>query len=773
MKKGRISIMKKKLLSTFLTIIMAMQLIVVPAHAAGFSVDWSERSFGSFDFMTDDTNDWYYFELYKNGTVVDESPYSVWETEKGTMINYDFFSFSIYENGAGNYQVSISSAYIDDDGYIVPNNDAVRSSVLSYNPTYTATKVTNIAYDMESSTLSWTCNDSSISEFAIMYYLTYDNSDYETMFFDIADGSERSFYIDDFIWEDLKLTIDDWHEEGGYYDKKNAKVAAAIFAVPQDIDTCAASKSDYFTFPASLLDDGEMFEFTLPDITVEQGGTVDWGNIYELVPSEMRFGLVYASDIYEEYITKEPFISFTPHDLDYSKYMSMSFGNSILYCHEVDADYSISFPIPEDMQTGDYSLEMKLYIAQEKNAADVLPYKITVDKFTVTEGDAVPTEAPTTAPTAAPTATPTPEPTIEPTPVPTPDAKYLDTIKVAYDLKIMPDVYSYPKSNVTKGEFAKILTHLTGGDSRANSMASSNCYYTDVTQDLKGYVLYVDACGLLSPDSSAVFGVDSEMTYEQIIKALTSVTGYAEIAQSYGGWPTGYISVAARTGLLKNFSAMIGSKITYQELSVLIYNTLKSKLLEQTSWGYEPVYEESDYNVAQEYLGLGIFNGTPLVSPKASEGYVRLAGTYSTFDTPKGYSVMKTSYVLDNSVYDLYNKGVEAFLNSFGDVLSVLPYDNSLNKVTPLYVSSSGYDDGRGYAWASVEALKDCTVALIIASYNQSGSLASLKMDKRDLSAGQTASLQTHALDNLGNSIKTFIWDMDTFKEAYTNYTIE
>ena len=172
------------------------------------------------------------------------------------------------------------------------------------------------------------------------------------------------------------------------------------------------------------------------------------------------------------------------------------------------------------------------------------------------------------------------------------DGKYVDAAKLVYDLGLMKNVYENPKANITKGEFCEIIVKMLGAEEQALSLKDKTSYYDDVETgtDLNGYVRYVENMGLLNTAGSS-FGASTEMPYEQIIKVIVAMLGFEPYAQSYGGYPNGYLSVAARYKITNGLSIAIGGTVTREQMAVLVANAMESNTMEQTSWGYQPTYK--------------------------------------------------------------------------------------------------------------------------------------------------------------------------------------
>lgn len=76
-----------------------------------------------------------------------------------------------------------------------------------------------------------------------------------------------------------------------------------------------------------------------------------------------------------------------------------------------------------------------------------------------------------------------------------------------------------------------------------------------------------------------MFAPESHVTYAEAVKMLVCCLGYEERAAAVGGWPSGYISIAAEIGVTKNISFQADAATTRGDLAQLIYNALNTPIL--------------------------------------------------------------------------------------------------------------------------------------------------------------------------------------------------
>ena len=219
-----------------------------------------------------------------------------------------------------------------------------------------------------------------------------------------------------------------------------------------------------------------------------------------------------------------------------------------------------------------------------------------------------------------------------------------------------------PDNTVTRAE---IITRMLGL-SELNGITFNDTPFTDVP-DGHWAVSNISAAysmGIINGHGNNTFDPDGIVTYEQAVKMIVSALGYDRLAQLQGGYPMGYLLIAAQNDITVNVSAAYGEGAKRGLIAQLIYNSLEVDLMQITSYGDTNRREVlPGQNVLTEYLhlekGKGIVSGnsnTLLIGPSnLADDEVQIAGkTYKTGQTNAdellGYSV--TFYVESNDQLD-------------------------------------------------------------------------------------------------------------------------
>lgn len=207
---------------------------------------------------------------------------------------------------------------------------------------------------------------------------------------------------------------------------------------------------------------------------------------------------------------------------------------------------------------------------------------------------------------------------------------YYNAAKVCYDLGIMPKIYENYNQNVIGSEFNAVYKALTGYDGDAST--------------------------------------DSELTYSDIIVDLVDALGYAPAVAYKGGRPAGSFVIAAQQGLTKGVSLSKDSKVSYEQLAQIVYNSLETRLMKQISWGANPEYEITD-DTRLYQLGYSKYT----VNAEISGDNATVKGKVYNKANKKGIEADTQLTISDNDIKIYTDKGMKLYVKD-GNILSGIPY---------------------------------------------------------------------------------------------------
>ena len=227
-----------------------------------------------------------------------------------------------------------------------------------------------------------------------------------------------------------------------------------------------------------------------------------------------------------------------------------------------------------------------------------------------------------------------------------------------------------PEATITRAEMAKIVCETLG----YYGMGSDKTPFDDVEPKhwAAGYINTAAGLGIINGYGNGKFGPEDTVTYEQAVKMVVCALGYEPMADSKGGWPTGYTSVAAQIGLTKGMSSSARG-----DIAVLIYNALTTPVMEQTSYGSDARYEVLDGTGNKEYKTIltkrDIYVVTAVVGKVVDKDYIEI-------DFTRDFDIYEPTDILigDTDIADYTHQEVEIYM-AFDDstdeytALSVMP----------------------------------------------------------------------------------------------------
>lgn len=135
-----------------------------------------------------------------------------------------------------------------------------------------------------------------------------------------------------------------------------------------------------------------------------------------------------------------------------------------------------------------------------------------------------------------------------------------------------------PDGNITRAEMCAILCRALGLEAPGTFYYDS---FTDVPRDHWAY-LYIGLCKvskIVDGMGNDIFAPDSNVTFNQAVKMILSAMGYEIIAEANGGWPAGYVSIAAKYGILDGITEKTDSPATRATVAKLLDNALPAPVV--------------------------------------------------------------------------------------------------------------------------------------------------------------------------------------------------
>ncbi len=148
---------------------------------------------------------------------------------------------------------------------------------------------------------------------------------------------------------------------------------------------------------------------------------------------------------------------------------------------------------------------------------------------------------------------------------------------------------------IMRSELATVAVQMMG----FTNPGKGDSGFPDVPSEhwASGWIRLAKSNGLMLGDEQGNFMPDMNVTYEQVLKVLVYMLGYAPKAEMYGGYPNGYIQTATELGLTKNLPMKKGMALTRNETAIAVYNALHADYLYQVGFSNQ----EMTYVTGDEY----------------------------------------------------------------------------------------------------------------------------------------------------------------------------
>lgn len=207
------------------------------------------------------------------------------------------------------------------------------------------------------------------------------------------------------------------------------------------------------------------------------------------------------------------------------------------------------------------------------------------------------------------------------------------------------DIYSFAdrayNETVTRAEFASMIADLMAMDENASENAPA---FGDVTDDTMyaGAIRTLASCGLLNGKGDGNFCPDEGITYFQAIKVIVSALGYGDIAESKGGYSTGYVKCALDIGLIKNSPDDWNAPITFDIAAQLMLQAMETEVLEILSVSEDKII----YDLNSDKLLMNVYHDIYLAEDRMTDNGISAINGKSNLGSGK---VKIGSLVLDGA----------------------------------------------------------------------------------------------------------------------------
>jgi hypothetical protein len=158
-----------------------------------------------------------------------------------------------------------------------------------------------------------------------------------------------------------------------------------------------------------------------------------------------------------------------------------------------------------------------------------------------------------------------------------------------------PDGTYRPDQPVTRAEFAKIIVTALGVGEAAEYAAGAT-KFSDVPADhwATGYINVAVDVGVIAGYPDGTFQPENQVTFAEAIKMIVAALGYTPKAEAMGGYPGGYLAVAAEEEITDGVNVVGTLSANRGAVAMMVDNSLDVDLMEQKSFGDDPTWEVNE-----------------------------------------------------------------------------------------------------------------------------------------------------------------------------------
>ncbi len=239
-------------------------------------------------------------------------------------------------------------------------------------------------------------------------------------------------------------------------------------------------------------------------------------------------------------------------------------------------------------------------------------------------------------------------------------------------------------SEVTRSKFVGYVGKMFGMEENNND--TDNYFYDLEEHGSKSIVNRLVGMNVISVNDERLFYPDDAVSREEVLKVFVAALGYNVVAQTSGGYPTGYVLTAKKIGLYTGIS----DNPALAEIYRVMESALGIPLFDGKVFSADGVEHRTDENVTV----LSVYNGI-----YSDEGYVRSVEDLSVDGSAAGEGrILIGDYIYNLKEYrDLYPENflglnVKAYYKepSRGERILTLMLDTGKSEVIVLNASDAG-----------------------------------------------------------------------------------
>ena len=298
------------------------------------------------------------------------------------------------------------------------------------------------------------------------------------------------------------------------------------------------------------------------------------------------------------------------------------------------------------------------------------------------------------------------------------NAEVLDTVGTEYEIATellhrlgiitLEDGYFYPASGITKGDFLVTLFKVIGINIDTSEADIPDLFF-DVAGD-SAYAPYVFAAykyGMIIGNGDGFFGANKVVTRTEAVTMIIRALKYERIAESKGGYPIGYETVATELGLTGGVGLTATGELTKAAAAKMLYNTLFTKAIEFSVSNGDVIFSTNKDKNAKNLMNTnfnvyevkGIVDGNEFAEIPLGQGISKGKVSINSY----------TYDVIDEFAHSYFGHNVVAYTRYTEDentIIYMKDINNDVTVVDAKYVSKYAIDSIEYYTQTSERTIK-------------------------------------------------------------------
>ncbi len=151
-----------------------------------------------------------------------------------------------------------------------------------------------------------------------------------------------------------------------------------------------------------------------------------------------------------------------------------------------------------------------------------------------------------------------------------------------------------PNDSIKRSEFAAVVVRALGYEDAVKAAAGTTAF-ADVEANhwAAGYINVASGLNIINGYGNGNFGPDDNVTYEQAVTMIVRALDYEEVAKASGGYPIGYLVVAAEEDITEDAEGDSGTAASRGIVANLVDNALEVPMMVQVEFGSDTKWVKS------------------------------------------------------------------------------------------------------------------------------------------------------------------------------------